>query len=158
MRKKFFLSQGKFMTYLQQITDARHAPARPLVLVADDDPDTRLLFRTVLEMRGYWVSEAGDGEETVSAAMLKGRKVNPKVRVLVVPGSQEVKRQAMAEGLPDIFRDAGCDCRAPVCAACPAMNGAQPSRGQYGTPTSTPNFEGRQGKSWSPFIAMHIEQ
>jgi CheY-like chemotaxis protein len=68
MRKKFFLSHGKFMTYLQQITDARHAPARPLVLVADD-PDTRLLFRTVLEMRGYCVIEAADGEETVSAAV-----------------------------------------------------------------------------------------
>ena len=57
------------MTYLQQITDARHAPARPLVLVADDDPDTRFLFRTVLEMRGYCVIEAADGEETVSAAV-----------------------------------------------------------------------------------------
>lgn len=56
------------MTNLQQITDAGHAPARPLVLVADDDPDTRLLFRTVLEVRGCFVIEAEDGEETVSAA------------------------------------------------------------------------------------------
>ena len=56
------------MSNLQQFTDARHAPAQPLVLVADDDPDTRLLFRTVLEIRGYCVIEAADGEETVSAA------------------------------------------------------------------------------------------
>ena len=55
------------MSDLQQITDARDARARPLVLVADDDPDTRLLFRTVLEIRGYCVIEAADGEETVSA-------------------------------------------------------------------------------------------
>jgi two-component system cell cycle response regulator DivK len=46
----------------------RHAPARPLVLVADDHEDTRLLFRTVLELRGYGVIEAADGEETVSTA------------------------------------------------------------------------------------------
>jgi CheY-like chemotaxis protein len=46
----------------------RHPPARPLVLVADDHEDTRLLFRTVLEMRGYGVIEAADGEETVSTA------------------------------------------------------------------------------------------
>jgi CheY-like chemotaxis protein len=56
------------MSDLQQITEVRHAPAHPLVLVADDDPDTRLLFRTVLEMRGYCVIEAADGEETVGAA------------------------------------------------------------------------------------------
>jgi two-component system, cell cycle response regulator DivK len=56
------------MSNLQQITDARTTRARPLVLVADDDPDTRFLFRTVLEMRGYCVIEAADGEETVAAA------------------------------------------------------------------------------------------
>jgi len=56
------------MSNLQQTPDARDAGARPLVLVADDDPDTRLLFRTVLEMRGYCVIEAADGEETVGAA------------------------------------------------------------------------------------------
>jgi CheY-like chemotaxis protein len=55
------------MSNLQQITDAEAVRARPLVLVADDDSDTRLLFRTVLEMRGYCVIEAADGEETVSA-------------------------------------------------------------------------------------------
>ena len=47
---------------------ARSAPARPLVLVADDHEDTRLLFRTVLEVRGYCVVEAADGEETVRTA------------------------------------------------------------------------------------------
>jgi two-component system cell cycle response regulator DivK len=55
------------MSNFQQITDARTTRARPLVLVADDDPDTRLLFRTVLEMRDYCVVEAADGEETVGA-------------------------------------------------------------------------------------------
>jgi CheY-like chemotaxis protein len=52
---------------LQERTNVTYAPARPLVLVADDDADTRLLFRTVLEVRGYCVIEAADGEETVRA-------------------------------------------------------------------------------------------
>ena len=53
---------------LQETTHTRHAPARPLVLVSDDHEDTRLLFRTVLEFRGYGVIEAADGEETVRTA------------------------------------------------------------------------------------------
>jgi CheY-like chemotaxis protein len=53
---------------LPQTSDPRPSPARPLVLVADDDEDTRLLFRTVLEVRGYDVIEAADGEETVRSA------------------------------------------------------------------------------------------
>src|SRR5215211_8787534 len=56
------------LTSLQVTIDARPAPARPLVLVADDHEDTRLLFRTVLEVRGYSVIEAADGEETVRIA------------------------------------------------------------------------------------------
>jgi CheY-like chemotaxis protein len=53
---------------LRETTEARRVSAQPLVLVADDDPDTRLLFRTVLEIRGYCVTEAADGEEIVRAA------------------------------------------------------------------------------------------
>lgn len=53
---------------LLETTEARHVPAKPLVLVADDHEDTRLLFRTVLEVRGFDVIEAADGEETVRTA------------------------------------------------------------------------------------------
>jgi two-component system, cell cycle response regulator DivK len=56
------------MSNLHQITDVRTTRARPLILVADDDPDTRFLFRTVLEMRSYCVIEAADGEETIGTA------------------------------------------------------------------------------------------
>ena len=56
------------LSSLQRTTGVRHARARPLVLVADDHEDTRLLFRTVLEVRGYEVIEAADGEETVRTA------------------------------------------------------------------------------------------
>jgi 3-isopropylmalate/(R)-2-methylmalate dehydratase large subunit len=81
-----------------------------------------------------------------AAALLKGRKVSPKLRVMVVPGSQAVKAQAEAEGLPRIFRDAGCDYREPGCSMCIAMNGDQLQPGQYGVSTSNRNFEGRQGR------------
>jgi 3-isopropylmalate/(R)-2-methylmalate dehydratase large subunit len=88
-----------------------------------------------------------------AAGLLKGRKVNPKVRVMVVPGSQEVKRQAIAEGLPEIFRAAGCEWREPGCSMCIAMNGDQLTPGQYSVSTSNRNFEGRQGKGGRTFLA-----
>jgi 3-isopropylmalate/(R)-2-methylmalate dehydratase large subunit len=91
-----------------------------------------------------------------AAAILKGRKVNPKVRVMVVPGSMEVKRQAIAEGLPDIFRAAGCDYREPGCSMCIAMNGDQLSPGEYSVSTSNRNFEGRQGKGGRTFLASPL--
>jgi len=91
-----------------------------------------------------------------AASVLKGRKVSPKVRVLVVPGSQEVKRQAMAEGLPEIFRAAGCDWREPGCSMCIAMNGDQLSPGEYSVSTSNRNFEGRQGKGGRTFLASPL--
>jgi 3-isopropylmalate/(R)-2-methylmalate dehydratase large subunit len=91
-----------------------------------------------------------------AAKVLKGRKVNPKVRVLVVPGSQEVKRQAIAEGLPEVFREAGCDWREPGCSMCIAMNGDQLQPGQYSVSTSNRNFEGRQGKGGRTFLASPL--
>jgi 3-isopropylmalate/(R)-2-methylmalate dehydratase large subunit len=91
-----------------------------------------------------------------AASLLKGRKVNPKVRVMVVPGSQEVKRMAIAEGLPEIFQAAGCEWREPGCSMCIAMNGDQLSPGQYSVSTSNRNFEGRQGKGGRTFLASPL--
>jgi 3-isopropylmalate/(R)-2-methylmalate dehydratase large subunit len=92
----------------------------------------------------------------VAAGLLKGRKVSTKVRVMVVPGSQEVKRQAIAEGLPEIFRAAGCEWREPGCSMCIAMNGDQLAPGQYSVSTSNRNFEGRQGKGGRTFLASPL--
>jgi 3-isopropylmalate/(R)-2-methylmalate dehydratase large subunit len=91
-----------------------------------------------------------------AASLLKGRKVNPQVRVMVVPGSQQVKRQAEAEGLPEIFRAAGCDYREPGCSMCIAMNGDQLQPGEYSVSTSNRNFEGRQGKGGRTFLASPL--
>ncbi|MGA2589709.1 MAG: 3-isopropylmalate dehydratase large subunit [Bryobacteraceae bacterium] len=91
-----------------------------------------------------------------AASLLKGRKVNPDVRVMVVPGSQQVKRQAEAEGLPEIFRAAGCDWREPGCSMCIAMNGDQLQPGEYSVSTSNRNFEGRQGPGGRTFLASPL--
>jgi 3-isopropylmalate/(R)-2-methylmalate dehydratase large subunit len=91
-----------------------------------------------------------------AASVLKGRKVNPNVRVMVVPGSQEVKRQAVAEGLPDLFRAAGAEWREPGCSMCIAMNGDQLRPGEYSVSTSNRNFEGRQGKGGRTFLASPL--
>jgi len=91
-----------------------------------------------------------------AAGVLKGRKVSPKVRVMVVPGSQAIKHQAEAEGLPEIFRAAGCEWREPGCSMCIAMNGDQLTPGQYSVSTSNRNFEGRQGKGGRTFLASPL--
>jgi 3-isopropylmalate/(R)-2-methylmalate dehydratase large subunit len=86
-----------------------------------------------------------------AAAVLKGRRV--KVRTLVVPGSQLVKRQAEAEGLDRIVREAGAEWREPGCSMCIAMNGDRIERGQYCVSTSNRNFEGRQGAGGRTLLA-----
>ncbi len=91
-----------------------------------------------------------------AAAVFKGRKVNPNVRVMVVPGSMQVKAQAQAEGLDQIFRDAGADWREAGCSMCIAMNGDQLQPGEYSVSTSNRNFEGRQGKGGRTFLASPL--
>jgi 3-isopropylmalate/(R)-2-methylmalate dehydratase large subunit len=91
-----------------------------------------------------------------AAAMLRGRRVADGVRVLVVPGSTEVKRQAEAEGLATIFSEAGAEWREAGCSMCIAMNGDQLSPGQYAVSTSNRNFEGRQGKGGRTFLASPL--
>ncbi|OFW18142.1 MAG: 3-isopropylmalate dehydratase large subunit [Acidobacteria bacterium RIFCSPLOWO2_02_FULL_59_13] len=91
-----------------------------------------------------------------AAGILRGRKVSPQVRVLVVPGSQQIKRQAEAEGLSEIFRAAGCEWREPGCSMCIAMNGDELKPGQYCVSTSNRNFEGRQGKGGRTLLASPL--
>ncbi|WP_416399031.1 3-isopropylmalate dehydratase large subunit [Allohahella sp. A8] len=81
-----------------------------------------------------------------AAAVVKGRKVASTIKqALVVPGSGLVKRQAEAEGLDVIFREAGLDWREPGCSMCLAMNADKLGQGEHCASTSNRNFEGRQG-------------
>jgi len=92
----------------------------------------------------------------LAADLLKGRKVSESTRVMVVPGSQDVKKQAEQEGLDKIFKEAGAEWREAGCSMCIAMNGDQLQPGQYAVSTSNRNFEGRQGKGGRTFLASPI--
>ena len=92
----------------------------------------------------------------LAASMLKGRKVSSDTRVMVVPGSQDVKKQAEQEGLDKVFRDAGAEWREAGCSMCIAMNGDELKPGQYAVSTSNRNFEGRQGKGGRTFLASPL--
>jgi len=81
-----------------------------------------------------------------AAKVAKGHQVNPSVRAIVVPGSYPVKEQAEAEGLDQVFKDAGFEWREPGCSMCLAMNGDELQAGERCASTSNRNFEGRQGK------------
>jgi 3-isopropylmalate/(R)-2-methylmalate dehydratase large subunit len=82
----------------------------------------------------------------IAAHTVKGKKVNPSVEAIVVPGSGRVKRQAEKEGLHDIFIQAGFQWRNPGCSMCLAMNDDFLNPGERCASTSNRNFEGRQGK------------
>jgi 3-isopropylmalate/(R)-2-methylmalate dehydratase large subunit len=92
----------------------------------------------------------------LAASMLEGHKTAANVRVLVVPGSQAVKRAAEAEGLDQVFKAAGAEWREPGCSMCLAMNGDEVGPGQYAVSTSNRNFEGRQGKGSRTFLASPL--
>ncbi|MGJ3239003.1 MAG: 3-isopropylmalate dehydratase large subunit [Anaerolineae bacterium] len=91
-----------------------------------------------------------------AAKMIEGRKVANDVRMMVVPGSQQVKKQAEAEGLDEVFKVAGAEWREAGCSMCIAMNGDQLQPGQYAVSTSNRNFEGRQGKGGRTFLASPL--
>jgi 3-isopropylmalate/(R)-2-methylmalate dehydratase large subunit len=91
-----------------------------------------------------------------AASVMKNRKVADGVRVMVVPGSHRVKKQAEAEGLDRIFTAAGAEWREPGCSMCIAMNDDRLKPGQYAVSTSNRNFEGRQGKGGRTFLASPL--
>ncbi|MFI5258486.1 MAG: 3-isopropylmalate dehydratase large subunit [Candidatus Limnocylindrales bacterium] len=92
----------------------------------------------------------------LAASVLRGRHVAKGLRVLVVPGSQQVKKQAEDEGLHEVFKAAGAEWRESGCSMCIAMNGDQLEPGQYGISTSNRNFEGRQGRGGRTFLASPL--
>jgi len=89
----------------------------------------------------------------LAAKVLSGRKVAPGVRLLVVPGSQQIKREAEERGLADIFVRAGAEWRESGCSMCLGMNGDTVDPGQYCVSTSNRNFEGRQGTGSRTLLA-----
>ncbi len=91
-----------------------------------------------------------------AADIFRDRHVADGLRVMVVPGSTQVKLQAEREGLDTVFRDAGAEWREAGCSMCIAMNGDQGAPGQYIVSTSNRNFEGRQGKGARTFLTSPL--
>lgn len=96
-------------------------------------------------------SRLSDLEE--AASVLRGRKVAPEVRMLVVPGSQQVKREAEERGLDRVFLAAGAEWRESGCSMCLGMNNDVVGRGKLAVSTSNRNFEGRQGPGARTMLA-----
>jgi 3-isopropylmalate/(R)-2-methylmalate dehydratase large subunit len=91
-----------------------------------------------------------------AASLLRGRHIARGLTMLVVPGSQQVKRAAEAEGLDRVFLEAGAEWRESGCSMCLGMNGDVVGRGQYSVSTSNRNFEGRQGAGARTLLASPL--
>lgn len=90
------------------------------------------------------------------ASVIKGKKKNENVKVMIVPGSQQVAAQIVAEGLDTIFTDAGFEIRQAGCSACLGMNEDKIPSGEYCISTSNRNFEGRQGAGARTMLASPL--
>ena len=127
-----------------------------------DDPARRVALETALDYMGLkagapiagtpvdWVfigscTNSRLSDLRAAAEVVRGRKVAPGVRAWVVPGSETVKRDAVAEGLDKLFTEAGFEWREPGCSMCLAANGEVVAPGQRSVSTSNRNFIGRQG-------------
>jgi 3-isopropylmalate/(R)-2-methylmalate dehydratase large subunit len=91
-----------------------------------------------------------------AAKHIKGKQKSPKVSALIVPGSQQIAKQIVAEGLDEIFQEAGFKLRQPGCSACLAMNDDKIPSGAYCVSTSNRNFEGRQGQGSRTLLASPV--
>ena len=111
----------------------RIVPGKPLT-------DTRV---DVVFLGSCTNSRLSDLEQ--AASILRGRRIAPGLRMLVVPGSQQVKHEAEARGLHEVFLAAGAEWRESGCSMCLGMNGDTVARGALSVSTSNRNFEGRQG-------------
>ena len=137
---------------------------------APDDAAARVSFDKALDYMGFHAGERMEGKKVdyvfvgsctngriedlrAFASIVKGRKKAPGVTVWIVPGSKQVERQAIEEGLRDILEEAGFTLRQPGCSACLAMNDDKIPAGKYCVATSNRNFEGRQGPNAHTLLA-----
>ena len=137
---------------------------------APDDAAARVSFDKALDYMGFHAGEKMEGKKVdyvfvgsctngriedlrAFASIVKGRKKAPSVTVWIVPGSKQVERQAIEEGLRDILEEAGFTLRQPGCSACLAMNDDKIPAGKYCVATSNRNFEGRQGPNARTLLA-----
>jgi 3-isopropylmalate/(R)-2-methylmalate dehydratase large subunit len=90
------------------------------------------------------------------AELVRGRKKDPGITALIVPGSKKVEQQAISEGIADTLKKAGFELRQPGCSSCLAMNEDKIPAGKYAVSTSNRNFEGRQGPGARTLLASPL--
>ena len=88
-----------------------------------------------------------------AAAILKGRKIADSVRVVVSPATPDIYKQALKEGLVEIFMEAGCCLTNPTCGACLGMSNGVLAEGEVCVSTTNRNFNGRMGKGGMVHLA-----
>lgn len=112
-----------------------------------------------LEVQNVFVGSCTNGRfsdiKTV-AEVLEGKKVAQGVRMVIVPGSEQVEKQVIEEGLDTIFKDAGAELRRPGCSMCLAMNGDYVPSGERCISTSNRNFMSRQGEGAITHLASPL--
>lgn len=145
-------------------------PVGGVIPAAAGDAAARASFDKALEYMGFHAGEKMEGKKVdyvfvgsctngriedlrAFASIVKGRKKAPGVTAWIVPGSKQVERQAIDEGLRDILEEAGFTLRQPGCSACLAMNDDKIPAGKYCVATSNRNFEGRQGPNARTLLA-----
>jgi 3-isopropylmalate/(R)-2-methylmalate dehydratase large subunit len=147
-------SPGMAMAIGGRVPDAAGDPARERALrTMRSEPGDRMLGRRIDVVFLGSCTNSRLSDLRAAGDVLRGRRVAAGVRCLVVPGSQEVKRQAEAEGLDRVFRDAGAEWRESGCSMCLAMNEDRLAPGELAVSTSNRNFEGRQGAGGRTLLA-----
>jgi 3-isopropylmalate/(R)-2-methylmalate dehydratase large subunit len=141
---------------LQETNPEKQQSLQKALKYMDLDPDSSIEGHPIDVVFLGSCTNARISDLRIAAQLLRGRKIAEGVRMLVVPGSQLVKRQAEAEGLDRIFMAAGAEWREAGCSMCIAMNGDQLQPGEYAISTSNRNFEGRQGKGGRTFLASPL--
>ncbi len=133
--------------------DALHDKALEYMGLA---PGQRMLGQPIQNVFIGSCTNARLSDLRAAAAVLKGRHAARGVKLLVVPGSQRIKREAEREGLDRVFTAAGAEWRESGCSMCLGMNGDLVARGAYCVSTSNRNFEGRQGVGARTLLASPI--
>lgn len=141
---------------IEQVDVSRRTAAEKALRYMDLQPGRPLLGHPVNVVFLGSCTNSRLSDLRLAASLLRGRKIADGVRLLVVPGSESVRRQAEAEGLDKVFKDAGGEWRNAGCSMCIAMNGDQLEPGQYAVSTSNRNFEGRQGIGGRTFLASPL--
>jgi 3-isopropylmalate/(R)-2-methylmalate dehydratase large subunit len=125
--------------------EQERAAARRGLGYMDLEPGTRMRS---IEIDTVFLGSCTNGrieDLRAAAEVLRGRSVDERVKMLVVPGSMEVRRQAESEGLDEVFESAGAEWRLSGCSMCLGMNADRLTRGERVASTSNRNYEGRQG-------------